>query len=118
MLTQQEIFNRVYTGLKAQGFKRSLSGPDDAVSRCRYRGEDGLKCAIGHLIPDEKYEEGLEGLCASVVEVRNASGTSGIDWNFLDDLQVCHDEGNTPADMERLLKRFAADYELVIEESI
>ena len=115
MLTQQEIFNKAYAGLKAQGFNRAVrdTGP---LAICQYRGEDGLKCAIGHLIPDEKYEEGLEGLCASVPEVRDASGTSGVDWNFLDDLQVCHDEGNTPEDMERLLKRFAADYELVIED--
>lgn len=29
--------------------------------QCRYRSEGGLSCAVGCLIPDEKYNESLEG---------------------------------------------------------
>jgi len=28
--------------------------------RCRYRGENGLKCAVGHCITDDEYDEKME----------------------------------------------------------
>lgn len=34
-------------------------------SMCRYRGKDGLKCAVGFWIPDEKYDPEIEGRSAS-----------------------------------------------------
>jgi len=55
MLTKQEIFDTVYNGLAAQGFKQSV----DTVG-CSYRGRDDTKCAFGHLIPDEQYSSFLE----------------------------------------------------------
>src|SRR5690606_37517326 len=33
----------------------------DGEKECRYRGPDGLKCAVGHIIPDELYTPDLEG---------------------------------------------------------
>jgi len=39
----------------AQG-KKSVNDED----LCMYRGFDGLKCAIGHLIPDSKYSPYIE----------------------------------------------------------
>jgi hypothetical protein len=51
---QQELFNEVYRGLASQGFLQSLAPGSTA---CRYRGDDGAKCAAGHLIPDEAYDE-------------------------------------------------------------
>jgi len=30
------------------------------INSCRYRGPNGRKCAIGHLIPDELYNEKIE----------------------------------------------------------
>jgi hypothetical protein len=32
------------------------------TTTCAYRGEEGRKCAVGCLIPDNKYTEDLEGL--------------------------------------------------------
>ena len=53
--TNQEIFDRVVEHL-AQQKKRSMYDKDT----CAYRSEDGLKCAIGALIPDEYYDSEFE----------------------------------------------------------
>lgn len=58
----QEIFDRVAEGLLGQG---GPSMSDRFDETCAYRGVDGRKCAIGHLIPDEKYFPDLEGKCVS-----------------------------------------------------
>lgn len=47
--TLQELFDRVVTALIRQG-RPSLND-----SACAYRGDDGAKCAVGHLISDEVY---------------------------------------------------------------
>jgi hypothetical protein len=62
-MTKQEMFTKVWLGLAGQNWKRSTepSADDDHDDpRCCYRGPDGLKCAAGHLIPDEKYERKFE----------------------------------------------------------
>lgn len=45
----QELFDRVVTALILQGRPALNDGA------CAYRGEDGSKCAVGHLISDEVY---------------------------------------------------------------
>ena len=59
--TLQSIFTRVSEHLLAQNAKAVAS---DGVS-CAYRGEDGLKCAVGCLITDEFYKDSLEGVSIS-----------------------------------------------------
>lgn len=67
MPTKQETFDTVVRKLKAQGCK-SLGEPDEHGQRfCRYRGEGGVACAAGCLIPDAKYDERMEGV--SIAEV-------------------------------------------------
>lgn len=53
-MTNQEIFDTVYEGLKAQGCGSANS------AGCAYKGENGTKCAVGWLIPDEVYTEDIE----------------------------------------------------------
>jgi hypothetical protein len=55
MKSRQEIFDKVASALIAQG-KPSIN-PENG--ECLYRHE-GLKCALGHLIPDKKYNEKYE----------------------------------------------------------
>lgn len=58
----QTSFNHVCLGL--------INAPQPSVyydavlesDNCKYRGEQGTKCAVGHLIPDEFYSEDMEGL--------------------------------------------------------
>lgn len=58
---QQEIFDKVARHLFTQG-KPSVLEYEIGDTRCRYRGEDGTKCAIGILIKDEFYTPEIEDL--------------------------------------------------------
>jgi hypothetical protein len=62
-MTAREIFETVREHLLTQG-ERSIERVKQNrgyINQCRYRTSDGLKCAIGCLIPDEVYREELEG---------------------------------------------------------
>lgn len=67
MTDKQAIFDKVARHLLTQREKAQeysvISG-----SSCRYRTEDGQKCAIGCLIPDELYDSVMEGVAADNVE--------------------------------------------------
>lgn len=47
-MTAQEIFNTVWAAMIAQG-EQSRDG-----GACLYRGPQGLKCAVGHLLTDDE----------------------------------------------------------------
>ena len=53
MRTALEMIEKSLVGLAKQGWKQSTI--QDPKVRCAYRGNDGCKCAIGQLIPDEFY---------------------------------------------------------------
>ena len=55
MKTTLDVFNKVSEHLLTQNEKAL-----DASGECAYRGETGLKCAIGCLIKDEFYAKHLE----------------------------------------------------------
>ena len=84
MRTRQEIFTKVYTHLMKQQEK---SIEDEA---CQYRTGE-LRCAIGCLIPDEKYSVKLEGRCVSTQNVLAAAGIAKDDVLFAGELQEIHD---------------------------
>lgn len=89
----QEVFDRVRAHLLAQG-KKSLIIEDDGRRSCRYRGPDGLKCAIGCLIHDEAYTPDLEDRHVRRLRVMRALEESGVmctDLCLLSDLQSVHD---------------------------
>lgn len=52
MYTMQEAFDKACQSVIKQGCKSSESPIDGSI--CLYRGPNGLKCAIGHLINDEQ----------------------------------------------------------------
>lgn len=56
MRTQQELYDIVVAHLRKQHAKSQ--SPDKKI--CMYRGEGGLKCAVGVLIPDEIYNHAME----------------------------------------------------------
>lgn len=101
MLNKQEVFNTVYTKLRAQG-KRSIV-LERKHQRCVYRGRGNTRCAIGHLIPDELYTKELEGqvvgrLCydpekvnINVVLATLFGELTKQDYSFLNALQQAHD---------------------------
>jgi hypothetical protein len=51
-LTPQQVFDNALHGVIAQG---AFSKLDDAAQTCAYRGTGGMKCGIGHSIPDAIY---------------------------------------------------------------
>jgi len=53
-ITQQEIFDQVAIGLHKQG-KMSITN-----GICKYRDENGAKCAVGLLITDEEYNPSMD----------------------------------------------------------
>jgi hypothetical protein len=59
MVSAQELFDTVATHLLGQ--KKAAK---NAAGLCCYRSPDGLRCAVGCLIPDEVYDPSLEGRSA------------------------------------------------------
>jgi hypothetical protein len=131
-MDKQAIFDRVATHLLKQNrraIKRFVSDDGtDVNEKCMYRGEDGLSCAIGCLIPDSKYEERFENLTPDTdpeVHSRNPTRYESVlaframlaevtgaedenDFSFLRGLQRVHDFGD-PANWAARLSDFAKD---------
>ena len=55
-LTPQQVFDNALNGVRAQDYIKS----DTANGMCAYRGSVGLKCGIGHSIPDEVYNPEMD----------------------------------------------------------
>lgn len=110
MITQEQ-FNTVVLGLAAQGWKKSktLEG-----ARCLYRSQNGLKCAIGQMIPDDQYRRVMDrrGRSWTSREFHNEGMLKNIAPNEFDALQSAHDRARSAFDMEQRFQRLAADLEL------
>lgn len=62
---------------------------DDGHEVCAYRGDLGLKCAAGCLIPDDQYTLDLEGISwFNLVKENKASSNC---TELIDKLQIIHD---------------------------
>lgn len=133
----QEAFTKAYIGLAEQGFKRSRAIFENSTFNsagqlfCAYRAKDDdsgkeMKCAIGHLVPDELINDWVSGRSIGTIlrrldyaPERNASwielfGNCSI--NDLSELQMVHDLAETPEDMKARLVNFAARCELTIPD--
>ncbi len=55
-MTAQEVFDTVAKHLLTQNRRSCLFD-----EKCAYRGTGGLMCAAGCLIPDDQYDESMEG---------------------------------------------------------
>lgn len=66
----QEHFDKGVAGVLAQG------GPARGVLGCRYRMDDGRKCLVGHLIPENLYADELEGMTADNVDILRLIGVA------------------------------------------
>lgn len=98
-MTKQEYFDLLVATSKAGGF------PSVDDEGCVYRGENGRKCAVGLLIPDEKYVPSME---RKIVTNRFTNKPTrlfenavcvpdGMTWLDLTKVQIVHDdyEGST-----------------------
>lgn len=100
-LTNQQIFDTVLTGLRAQGrasFYRTKATELQTI--CLYRGKDDAgnvtKCAAGLLIDDADYRESFENMPADMVYAEGGFADKvsrkGNSLALLTDLQLAHDE--------------------------
>lgn len=112
MRTAREIFDHVKQHLLTQNVRSTLGN-----GLCAYRGENGCKCAIGCLIPDEVYKPEIEGSSIRVL----------LDYkllpeelhrelvpheSLLDRLQTVHDR-REPSEWERSLYRIEMEENLL-----
>lgn len=95
-MSSQQIFDIVATHLFTQG-KRSMHIEVGRISgRCAYRGDNGLKCAIGVLLPDsvvrdtwDIYTVAIANICDDRnASVKNLTAHKGL----LTELQLLHDD--------------------------
>lgn len=110
-MTKQEVFDKAVGGLLTQGCQ-SLKGGNK--NECMYRGDNGTKCAVGHLIDDDNYRPNVEGHNIYAKEVQVALLASRVDitddeiFELLQSLQRIHDESSLDLWRERLEE--IADY--------
>lgn len=93
----QEIFDKIMAHLRAQNARAA------DVSGCLYRTDDGLKCAMGCLIPDKLYNHTMEGKGVSslIVDHPELFKYLGIEdhastYFLLRDMQSLHDDDLYP----------------------
>lgn len=100
-MNEQEIFNKVAEHLLTQN-ESAVVYRASQLKHCVYRTKEGLKCAIGCLIPDEVYTDSIEGQAIgdfrSEPEFWEAIWPGG--WTqereeFLTELQNIHDDTPT-----------------------
>lgn len=111
-MTLQEIFDKSVTGIKKQG--RLSQGPvnpgNGKPGVCYYRHPDdpAVRCAVGHLIPDEMYDgKKMEGRSVNSDAVlgaplrehlgipRDSAGHPSPPVSMLSQLQTAHDNAPT-----------------------
>jgi len=116
MLTNQEIFDKAVGGLLKQG-KAARKENEKGVNRCVYRTDDGLKCAVGQIIPDNLYQSGMEDLSVDVLFqiFSDEMSAIGLDMatqgHLLNDLQCVHDTSG-PVYWAENFRQVAKDFNL------
>ena len=83
----QQLFDLAVAGVLQQG-KPAIT----ELGSCRYRAPDGSKCAIGQLIPDEKYRKSFEDMSLDGVALTALGIEDRNTVIMLGDLQQAHDD--------------------------
>lgn len=113
--TYQEAFNIIWEHAKKKekGFGPSKCYPGEKF--CRLRGDNGSKCFIGVLIPDEEYEECMESDVVSFALSKRIfeSDSPGRLSQFSDTIRSIHDLHETDK-WEKLLRQLAHDFGLTV----
>lgn len=111
--TLQGAFNRVTRHLLKQ--KKQSRSSSALGEFCAYRGDGGLKCAIGCLIPDTVYSVHMENTTVVVINENYPELGFGRIVNELHELQCIHD-GHVP--WRGNLRRFQKQYKLKWPEGV
>lgn len=108
-MTNQELYTTVRNHLLKQNQKATSN------DRCLYRTAEGLKCAIGVLIPDSLYSFALEGWSCDRPIVKEATGLTDDQLPLGHALQSVHD-GRAVIDWTPALDNIAKEFDLQVEE--
>lgn len=95
MATKQETFDAVARHLLTQG-RKSMRARESEGKRdvCAYRGSDGVKCAVGCLIPDGFYRPSFEGWNVDDDDIMKMLRKLGHHSGLCRSLQTVHDARN------------------------
>lgn len=96
--TMQEAFDVAFRGVISQGAPSM-----DGMGCCLYRGPNGTKCGVGHLLPDSAPSSILNGMYEiddnySPAAAKARAYLSGLGRDFLFDLQEAHDNASKDED--------------------
>jgi hypothetical protein len=118
-INNQQAFDNALFGIRNQGYKQSLTSVKTSCASCAYRGEDGLKCGVGHSIPDELYKVEMEGKHFSNLLSEHPEFQTffeNANWQLLSKIQWAHDNylnfGYGPGDFEEEMKEIANEFNL------
>jgi hypothetical protein len=116
-MTPQQAFTAAVCGLASQNWERSTRPHPIGINACRYRGDDGRRCAVGWLIPDELYTEEMEGEAADgVADLLGVTDRALV--VLLEDMQDTHDTSRSYLSMREHFKRIADRYGLAWPEGL
>lgn len=118
MLNRQQTFETMVAHLRKQG----ALAQNATKTGCAYRGANQTMCAVGCLISDQDYDDGIEGSSAGAFEViERIPDATTDDMEFLDHAQsALHDgflgspEDQFPTWLENQVPRFAKEFGLEI----
>lgn len=92
--TMEQVFLFIIVKLKKQGIKSVKRYEGDDIHICCYRGDNGAKCAVGHLIPEKIYRSDMERKSFQLL-LENFSNIikrpSDQMYQLLNDMQSEHD---------------------------
>ncbi len=114
-LTNQTAFEIMVNHLLNQGEK---SYDNSTLATCVYRNPDGLKCAIGAILPDELYNSTMENkLAHALIKDYPAIGKlwENLSINLLAKMQYIHDSRNVD-EWYNEFKAIADDFNLSMPE--
>lgn len=103
-MKRREIFDKVKAHLLEQNERSSRINDMDT---CLYRGPNGLKCAVGVLIPDDLYHPDMEQVSAEALRRSWALPWREADDYFIQELQEIHDSvlpENWPQELDKVEK--------------
>lgn len=108
-LSPQEAFDKMVAGLKAQGWMRSMNKYDTV---CKYRGDAGRKCAVGHLLTDFEAQNSEGSLVSALLARGRIRFADAQTQRLVEDCQLSHDVNPIPANMIRSFRERAEAYGL------
>ena len=118
----QELFETISRHLFAQGERSTKK--IGLYDRCVYRGNNGLKCAVGAIIPDDQYDPDFDTKNMTVSRITcdlpsaELRGLFQRNINLLSYLQSVHDNAanwETSENMMNALIEVGDDFELKVE---